>query len=498
MSGDEAIGGRIARGPYRHAYACGDPPQWRSGELLEIARAMVIDESAQSRGPDASRAGLPAGYTYFGQFLAHDISQMSAPDPMQPLHPPWPAHAPAATSLSPARRLVNLRSPRLDLQVLYGNGPQLDPHYYRPSSSRWSGEFHHGLGIRSGGGGSHRPVGTEDDLLRTTHGKAVLPDQRNDENVMLSQVHLALQKAHNRCLRELVRAGAAPRAGFLEAQRLLRWHVQWLLLEDYLPRILHGTRRVALARTLRAFGDGADPDVPFRRAWRREPWLPLEFVLAGFRFGHVLPRPSYRLNAHSGGPFRLMPESERTPPEHHLAGGRPLPVAWTVDWDFFFDDRGAAHTQYASSIAPRVSASLGALPVDPFQAPVSADAGPDRHALLPFLTLLRGAQFGLPTGQALARALRAEGRDVVVHDSILGGRAPLWFYLLAEAERDDEGAGATLGRLGSEIVLQTWLGLIAADATSYLRCDPAWRPSLGRDPSEARPYGLAHLLRYAW
>jgi hypothetical protein len=496
VSGDELSGSRVARGPYRHAYACGEPPSWRIAELLEIARAMVADEPEENHGP---LAGLPAGYTYFGQFLAHDVSQMSASDPMQPLQPPWPAQGWAATSGSGARRPVNLRSPRLDLQVLYGSGPQLDAQYYRPSSSRWSGEFHHGLGVRSDGGGSHRPVGTEDDLLRTSHGKAVLPDQRNDENVLLSQVHLALQKAHNRCLGELAAAaGAASRATFLQAQRLLRWHVQWLVLEDYLPRILHATRRVALARTLRAFEDGEDPDVPFRRAWRREPWLPLEFVLAGFRFGHVLPRPSYRLNARSGGPFRLMPASDRTPPEHHLAGGRPLPVAWTLDWDFFFDDRGAARTQYARPIAPRVSASLGALPVDPFLPPVVADLGADRLALLPFLTLLRGAQFGLPTGQTLARVLRAQGRDVVVHDSILGGRAPLWFYLLAEAERDDEGAGATLGRLGSEIVLQTWLGLIAADESSYLRCAPGWRPSLGRDPADARPYGLAHLLRYAW
>jgi hypothetical protein len=270
------------------------------------------------------------------------------------------------------------------------------------------------------------------------------------------------------------------------------------VLEDYLPRILHPSRRGALERTLRALESGGRPPLPFEREWRCEPWLPLEFVLAGFRFGHVLPRPSYRLNGKSGGPFRLMPESAWTPPEHHLAGGRPLPVAWTLDWDFFFDDRSASRTQYASPIAARVSASLGALPVDPFQAPASVDLGVDRHALLPFLTLVRGAQFGLPTGQALAQVLQAQGCDVRVHASILQGRAPLWFYVLAEAELADEGAGQTLGRLGSEIVLQTWLGLIGADATSYLRCDPTWRPSLGRDPSDARPYGLAHLLRYAW
>lgn len=496
---------RITSGPYRHAHWCGPAVEWSIAELASLARSMCdeppLDHPCPTPAPDGK--GLPAGYTYFGQFLAHDLSRMSAEDPMRTAMPPAPDTV--GVPVTP-NRLVNHCTPRLDLQSLYGHGPLLSPEYYLPYQD-WPGHLRYSRGRVPSGGAWHRFPGQGDDLYRNTHGIAVLPDARNDENVMISQIHLAIEKAHNRCLDDPELApGGSDRARFLEARRKIQWHIQWLVLNDYLPRILHESQRSALGKTLCRLADGDSIQMPFQDEWRKEAWLPLEFVLAGLRFGHVLPRACYKLNGTSGDPIRLMPKVLTDPPEHHLAGGRHLPHNWTLDWNHFFDDTDSPCfadtsrpcTQYANRIAPRINPSLSRLPENPFQGAPHTGLETSDLAMLPFLTLLRGAIFGLPTGQALAQKLLDEKRDVAVHPEVFKGRAPLWYYLLAEAEL--ESGGATLGRLGSEIVGSTLLGLIASDETSYLRARPGWIPRLGRpeNPPPGFRYSVGTFLRYAW
>ena len=82
------------------------------------------------------------------------------------------------------------------------------------------------------------------------------------------------------------------------------------------------------------------------------------------------------------------------------------------------------------------------------------------------------------------------------------GEAPLWFYILKEAELvgdvgavDGKGMARTLGPVGGRIVAEVLLGLLDADPGSYRQVEPAWRPEL---PS-AQPgrFTMSDLLRLA-
>jgi hypothetical protein len=67
--------------------------------------------------------------------------------------------------------------------------------------------------------------------------------------------------------------------------------------------------------------------------------------------------------------------------------------------------------------------------------------------------------------------------------------APLWFYILREAEL--EAGGGHLGPVGGRIVAEVLIGVVAADPESYLALDPDWTPTL---PAHEGAFGLRDLL----
>ena len=69
-------------------------------------------------------------------------------------------------------------------------------------------------------------------------------------------------------------------------------------------------------------------------------------------------------------------------------------------------------------------------------------------------------------GLALGRGARPD----------LRGRAPLWFYILKEAEL--EAGGEHLGPVGGRIVAEVLIGLLAGDPLSFLGVNPSWQPTL--------------------
>lgn len=138
----------------------------------------------------------------------------------------------------------------------------------------------------------------EDDLQRNSQGTALIGDPRNDENIIVSQLHLSFLKFHNR-VPEFVREtrGMTGFEAFHEAQRLVRWHYQWVVVDDYL-------RRTVGDQTLNQILIPPDPDNPndvpqietrFYK-WKRQPFLPVEFSVAAFRFGHSQVRATYKIN----------------------------------------------------------------------------------------------------------------------------------------------------------------------------------------------------------
>ena len=131
--------------------------------------------------------------------------------------------------------------------------------------------------------------------------------------------------------------------------------------------------------------------------------------------------------------------------------------------------------------------------------------------VLPQRNLLRQLTWGLPSGQAIARATRAPGVGASELSDIAGvykpfaTNTPLWYYVLAEAET--LAGGLHLGPIGGEIVTETLIGLLRADPTSYLNIHPRFKPFLGTDLKLGpalnhnitgnHAYTRAHFLHYA-
>lgn len=87
-------------------------PTFRVSEaqIAELAERMRSDA-----GTSADNQRIPAGYTYFGQFVDHDITF----DPVSSLE-----------RLNDPDALVNFRTPRFDLDSVYGRGPLDEPFLY--------------------------------------------------------------------------------------------------------------------------------------------------------------------------------------------------------------------------------------------------------------------------------------------------------------------------------------------------------------------------------
>jgi hypothetical protein len=92
------------------------------------------------------------------------------------------------------------------------------------------------------------------------------------------------------------------------------------------------------------------------------------------------------------------------------------------------------------------------------------------------------------------------------HHGAFNGKAPLWYYILAEAmyewvqrakvtgSKGDE-EPVMLGAVGKRIVAETLIGLLLADGHSYLRQVPNWKPE---DAGFVGPnFDVGRLIKFA-
>ena len=390
--------------------------------LRAIGRAGGLSD-ATNGGPSGART-IAAGRPVFGQYLAHDLTADRSP----------------LTHHDDAELLSNARSARLDLEHLYGDGPVGNPYLYSlPDPAR----------LLLGRAGS----GQEDDLPRNPEGVALAGDPRQDVHVLISQMHVAMIRAHNRLVGRLRAVGVPDADLFDAARRELRWHYQYVVLHDYLPETI-GQRRAA-----RLLERG-----PRRFSPKGAVAIPLEFADAAYRFGHSQMRDRYRLRP--GGPaLKLMPD---------LIGFRPTPADRVVHWPLLLDVPGQPPAQRAKAIDGRLPNSLIHLPAD-----ITGVVDDDDQASLAVRDLLRGTATGLPSGEAVARQVgEAPLAPEETGLAALGwpGETPLWYYVLREAAvRED---GERLGPVGSLIVGEVLLGVIDGDPSSQRSVDPGWRPCL--------------------
>ncbi len=409
--------------------------------LLALGRSgSRMDVSAGGEASDNPR--IPAGWPIYGQLIAHDIT----------------ADRSLLQHHSSVRRIVNFRTPRLDLECLYGAGPGGMPYLYDLADPD---KFL--LGVTDAG----RP----DDLQRNAQGIAIIGDPRNDVHLPISQLHLAFLKFHNAVVDHLRAADdVAPARIFGEAQRLVRWHHQWIALREYLPLIVGATLASDMLR------DGPRHYRPRHGV----AYIPIEFSDAAYRFGHSMVRSSYRLNDASTG--TLFPD---------CIGMCPVPAQRVIAWRNFFDIDDVAQPQPSKRIDTRLAHSLIDLP----DQIVGATDLPEHHSLA-VRDLLRARALDLPSGEAVAEALGVAPltRDELdLPDADWRGGTPLWYYILREAELRQH--GERLGEVGGRIVAETLVGLVDADPTSYRSVRPDWLPTLpGAAPGE---FAIADLLAFA-
>jgi Animal haem peroxidase len=389
-------------------------------------------------GDDASVA---AGWPLFGQFVAHDIT----------------ADRSLLLQHAEVDHLANFRTPRANLECLYGDGPVGNPFLYNRSDP---GKLLIGTNDQ----------GAPGDLPRNAQGIALIGDPRNDVHLFVSQLHLAMLKTHN-LLVDRLREDGEPEAELFEtARRAATWHYQWVIVNDFLPTVVGPE---LLAELLAEGPRWYRPQGPT--------YIPLEFADAAYRYGHSQIRRSYRLQA--GGPeLPLFPD---------LLGFQPVPAIRRVDWTQLFAFPGRPAPQPSKKIDGRLARSLIELPMA-----ITGEVEVEAYHSLAVRDLQRGQAYGLPSGEALSRAL---GIQPLVADEIglgdLGweGETPLWYYFLKEAEV--RSGGERLGPLGGRVVAEVLLGIIDRDPESYRAVKPDWRPTL----PAARPgsFNVTDLLTAA-
>jgi hypothetical protein len=400
-------------------------------------------------GPNGDNPTIPAGFTFFGQFVDHDITF----DPTSHLEQ---QNDPLA--------IQNFRTPMLELDSVYGSGPGATPWLY---DRKKPGHF-------------LIDAGAPHDVPRNSQQQALIGDPRNDENVIVSQIHLMFLKYHNVIMDNFA-------SSFEEAQTLVRWHYQWIVLNEYL-RLICGDEAVnaALAR-------------PSTCPCAKEFAMPVEFAVAAFRFGHSQVRAGYALNANFGAalfpadPLAPDPDFETEPdpsaaPPGDLRGGFRLHPAMEVDMFRFF----GPNAQLSRMIDTKLVPPLLALP-DTVIPGLPANH-PDRS--LATRNLKRSLSFGLPSGEAIAAYYGIPALTQAEIGNIPGGSdgTPLFFYILKEAEL--HGKGERLAGVGARIVAETFVDMLKMDYASFLASAPDWKPTLPATQG-AGTYGMVDVARLA-
>ena len=456
----------------------------------KLARAMVVG--------GGGAGAVPAGYTYLGQFVDHDMT-MDRTD------------VTLGEDVPPAE-LLQGRSPRLDLDSLYGAGPS------NPASAKFYSDGLHlktGKTIAVGSDGAKEGhdlprVGTGPN--RAAKRKALIPDPRNDENLAVAQTHLAMIRFHNRVVDKL--SASLPEAQkFNRARKRVTLHYQWMLRHDYLPRIV---RPSVLDDVFTNGRKLVEPDA----APTNVPTMPIEFAVAAFRLGHSMIRDTYNWNrrfpGNQGSLDFLFTFSGLG---GDMFGDIRLPSNWIADWRRMYDFPAGgrpglvapgSNVNHAMRIDSRLTDPLKNLPPSTFGGAASIPFD-DLRRNLAFRNLVRGNMVKLASGQQMVTRLNNKGVTVqpLTRAQILNGnggarldnltatekntvasRTPLWFYILREAELNN----GKLKGVGARIVAETFHRAIEGSRFSIVR-NPTFRPSLGRNDTT---FEMTDLLFFAF
>ena len=305
---------------------------------------------------DTNTQPIPAGYTYICQFIAHDI-------------------------IADSHFHIGGRhtSARLNLDSMYGNDGSGDPirsievRYFDSESGRFLTQAHD----------VHRVApGTIENAPWAT---AWMPEQRNDENAIVLQLHSLFQSLHNAFISALPATQTDMAERIITARRYTVAVFHHIVINDLLPKLVLADCHEYFFNKLGPFYYGASR--PYTQ-------VPAEFKLASFRFGHSMLRPRYHLKTEYSQSFSL-DEIMRRPPFE------PLDEAHVVDWPALFfdplDNEGLQ--QIASPIDLFITSDMATVPH-----PTNPRAGRN----IAQLNLLAGIKLGLNSAENILRIITTE------------------------------------------------------------------------------------------
>ncbi|WP_027287946.1 peroxidase family protein [Rhodovibrio salinarum] len=418
---------------------------------------------------------IPAVMTYFGQFIDHDltantdregtlINMIESNKGLLPL--------PMEAVIGDEPQLVNGRRPQFDLDSVYGDGPPLIPGVQTTASELY--DQHLKLRLQH----EHSYID-----LRRQGRDARIADARNDENIIVSQLHAMMLLFHNKVVEGLKanNADRDPAFAYARARQIVRWCYQYIVINEYLPAVCDEAIVEDVVRNgPRFFGPGLNA-LPL--------YMPIEFSVAGFRFAHSMIRPFYRLNGRHElkisdllGPARKRQKGKFDPLEP-AGNDYRLKPDFVIEWSNFVPDLYGRH-QSARKIDPRLARGLFDL-----ESALGSDRKGANLSHLARSNLLRGYHLRVPTGQAVAEALGIQplsakeltATDQKIAEALTDGgfldRTPLWYYVLQEAAIQKD--GNSLGAVGSRLVAEVIAGLIKGDPNSYLHARDHRAATLG-------------------
>jgi hypothetical protein len=462
-----------------------------------LARLTSFEEVYRQHEYPTPRMQLPPVYTYFGQFINHDlsapgatasrrqadtgaaiISGADAPDLGLTKRPGATAEILAA--------IYNEHQNPLMLDSLYADGPRsTDPEVrslyeadgvcFRLAKAQTLSAQQLSVSSIAPEKVLHRR-GAHDIPRDVGKGIAWIADRRNDENLIISQLHLALMLLHNKAAAALKADIPAPAERFAAARRELTRHYHWCILNDYLPKLLSGG---VLAKVL-----GVPPRLP------PPGQAPVEFTTAAFRFGHSMVSQRYDFNANFGDGGQVSEAATLhelfTFTSHAQMGlfagvANQLPDHWLASWDRLSRVSGSPpggadriDMRFASGMLNNIRHSGNLLDSSIF-----------------FRNVIRGFFRRIAFGQDYARAyglaplpparvlsaMPEETRDAAkaagIHEN-----TPAWLYFLCEADLLEN--GERLGPVASHIIADTLTGLIRHHGGSLLELNGRpWHPEDG-------------------
>lgn len=483
----------VARDPGKFAKMFPDLPPL----VVDDERLLILARAMKDPGADPSESGnnekIPAGFTYLGQFVDHDITLDLTPINAKKIDP---------------EALQNFRTPALDLDALYGLGPEQQPYMYERLPN---GKITARMLLGRTDGESPQPQGPfpnlPNDLPRNSAGRALIGDERNDENLVVAQTHLAFLKFHNAVADHVEKTqGLKGGALFDEARRIVTWHYQWIVLFDFVERLTEP----GLIRRIKH--DGRKFYRFVQRDKRNLTYIPIEFSAAAYRLGHSMVRQRYDYNrvfangaasldllfVFTGKSGAIVGDLQPDVPPGTFPkapidrGFRQLPSNWVIDWRRFYEIEAGTDANPTRDLDPFIAPALHELPGEE----------DEKQRNLAFRNLRRGVMLELPSGQAIAKAMgvaaltpeeMAQGSDgAAAKQADLLEETPLWYYILKEAKVRH--GGKRLGPVGSTIVAETLLGLVHGDQKSFLWLREDWKPEL---PSETPgEFTMADMLRF--